>query len=495
LSNDFSNSTEELIYNVRIAPLWDDLRTDINVGDDIYIDQSIAGQVTIRWKGVIYGTSQPVNFDVVLFADGRIRFDYGNGNKYLTPTIGISAGNGTDYTLVSAYDGAGSLTNVNSVLFDLPDPCESPLPPGITLAPDTGCLSGIPTSPGHYAAIIRVTDTSEVPKTASRRFDFHVLPPVIFACDFEQGLCGFAIDNNFGDGGGLWHETTSCRSSLSGHTVPTSLYYGLDSQCNYDVGQTEGVVISPIISLPAGPKATMLSFKYYLETEGVPVSWDIATVAVSVNGGPFNPIADLPAIAESDIQIRFRFRTVDGLLNQFAGFYVDDVEIRGGGLPPMEVAMRFTPQALNPGSQGKWVKAHLVLPEGYAVEHVNADTPVLINELGIESDHVNVSVNEDDLVEVEAAFDRADFCAGTDYGPAEVTVTGLLINGQPFYGTDTIRIISNKLAYITVVASHWLETNCGQPDWCNGLDLDQNSTVDFMDFALLDGCCIQINTQ
>ena len=514
MSSNFFNSTEELSYNVRIAPLWDDLRTDINVGDDIYIDQSIAGQVMIRWQGVTYETGQPVNFDVVLFEDGRIRFDYGDGNNYLTPTIGISAGDGTDYTLVTGYDGAGGLTNANSVLLDLVDPCEMPLPPGITLAPDTGCLSGIPTTPGHYAAIIQVTDSSPVPETTSRRFDFHVLPPVIFACDFEQGLCGFTIDNDFGDGGGLWHETTSCRSGLSGHTVPTSLYYGLDSQCNYDAGQTEGVVTSPVISLPAGSETTMLSFKYYLATERAPAFWDIATVEVSENGGPFNPIAsnsdgsladpsigwslvsvDLPVTAGSDIQIRFRFRTVDSVLNQFAGFYVDDVEIRGGGLPPMEVAMRFTPQALNPGSQGKWVKAHLVLPEDFAVEDVDADTPALINELGIESDYVNVFVNEDDLVEVEAAFDRADFCAGTDYGPAEVTVTGLLTSGQSFYGTDTIRIISNKLAYIAVVASHWLETGCGQPGWCDGFDLDQNSTVDFVDFALLEGCCIEIITE
>ncbi|MHC4677009.1 MAG: LamG-like jellyroll fold domain-containing protein [Planctomycetota bacterium] len=37
-------------------------------------------------------------------------------------------------------------------------------------------------------------------------------------------------------------------------------------------------------------------------------------------------------------------------------------------IPPLEVEMKFTPQALNPGSRGGWVKAHLVLPEGFVVE-------------------------------------------------------------------------------------------------------------------------------
>jgi parallel beta-helix repeat protein len=69
----------------------------------------------------------------------------------------------------------------------------------------------------------------------------------------------------------------------------------------------------------------------------------------------------------------------------------------------IEVAMKFTPQASNPGSEGNWVKAHFVLPEGFLPEDVNTNTPAVIALLGIESDHMNVFINEDDLVEIEVA--------------------------------------------------------------------------------------------
>ena len=158
----------------------------------------------------------------------------------------------------------------------------------------------------------------------------------------------------------------------------------------------------------------------------------------------------------------------------------------------IEVAMKFTPQALNPGSGGKWVKAHLVLPEGFVVDDVDADTPAEIEQLGIGSEYMNVFINEDGLVEIEVAFRRGDFCAAIDYGPGEVTVAGRLTSGQYFYGTDTIRIITNKLGYVVDLASYWLQADCGPPDWCGGLDVDQDSVVDWLDFAMSDGCCIEI---
>jgi len=162
----------------------------------------------------------------------------------------------------------------------------------------------------------------------------------------------------------------------------------------------------------------------------------------------------------------------------------------------IEVAMKFTPQALNPDSRGKWVKAHFVLPAGFMVEDVDAGKPAKIEPLGIESEYINVFINEDGLVEIEAAFGRAAFCsAATDYGPAEVTVVGLLASGQNFYGTDTIKIINKSFEYIGVLSSHWLEGGCGAPDWCGGGDLDHSSVVDFVDFAIFDGCCIEVIRQ
>ncbi|MHC4645578.1 MAG: hypothetical protein ACYTBJ_08745, partial [Planctomycetota bacterium] len=64
--------------------------------------------------------------------------------------------------------------------------------------------------------------------------------------------------------------------------------------------------------------------------------------------------------------------------------------------------------------------------------------------------------------------------------------------GQDFYGTDTIKIINKALDQIAALASYWLTESCGEPDWCAGLDLDQNDAVNFVDFAMMDTPCAEI---
>jgi hypothetical protein len=115
-----ANSIDVLKSNVRIAPLWDNTTTSAT-GKDVFVDKTLAGQVTIRWaakrqldNGTV--TADDVNFSVTLFNDGRFRFDYGPGNQNLTPTIGISAGNGETFVLAT-YDGQADLNGVNSLLW------------------------------------------------------------------------------------------------------------------------------------------------------------------------------------------------------------------------------------------------------------------------------------------------------------------------------------------------------------------------------------------
>ncbi|PQO38848.1 hypothetical protein C5Y96_02970 [Blastopirellula marina] len=106
------NDPAALTTNVRIAALWDDLST-AGVGDDIYIDVSTTDQVTIRWDATLVATGGDVQFQVTLTATGEIRIDFGTGNSQLSPTIGI--GYGTGSSLLSIYDGADELSEVNSV--------------------------------------------------------------------------------------------------------------------------------------------------------------------------------------------------------------------------------------------------------------------------------------------------------------------------------------------------------------------------------------------
>lgn len=112
-----SNSVANLAILPRIAPLWANLRTD-GAGDDIFVDTSHPDQVTIRWRATNEADGGDVNFAVTLFSSGNIRFDYGAGNANLSPTIGISSGNGVTYQL-SKYNGRTNLASAASVQFNL----------------------------------------------------------------------------------------------------------------------------------------------------------------------------------------------------------------------------------------------------------------------------------------------------------------------------------------------------------------------------------------
>jgi hypothetical protein len=151
-SSDWQNSDSGLISAKRIAAMWDDLRTD-GAGEDIFIDASVPGQVTFRWKAETYSGAYPCNLSIVLYADGRIRFHYGSGNTGISATVGISSGDGTHY-LLSSYNNAPSLTNANSLEFTMP----LTLPNGMSLSP-SGVLSGIPTQSGDFSPTFRVTDS------------------------------------------------------------------------------------------------------------------------------------------------------------------------------------------------------------------------------------------------------------------------------------------------------------------------------------------------
>ncbi len=281
-----------------------------------------------------------------------------------------------------AFDGSVS-TGINTpVEIELQATDEGqPDPPGvltyiITLLPSDGSLAdpcagaitSVPYSLASYGN--KVVYTPDTDYTGSDEFNFkandndggsdpnggdsniatvtitvQAQPIVIYEADFESGLAGWDVNNNFGDACGLWHLTGVCQSAGGSHTTPNSLYYGQDSTCNYDAGLSEGIVTSPVISLASVTPPINLSLKYFLTTE-VYSGYDIATLEVSENGGAFTVAAsnqdatlsdpsggwlsktiDLSAMAGSDIQVRARFRTVDGSLNTYDGFYVDDVNV------------------------------------------------------------------------------------------------------------------------------------------------------------------------
>jgi hypothetical protein len=111
--------------------------------------------------------------------------------------------------------------------------------------------------------------------------------------------------------------------------------------------------------------------------------------------------------------------------------------------PPVEAAMKLTPQMLNCNSKGKYVKAHLTLPEEFLPQDVDVNKPAWVEPMGIESESIKVLGAGAGPVRLEICFDREAFCdllTDMNDGSLEVTVIGSLTAGRYFYATDTIKI-------------------------------------------------------
>ncbi|MHC4704501.1 MAG: proprotein convertase P-domain-containing protein, partial [Planctomycetota bacterium] len=160
--------------------------------------------------------------------------------------------------------------------------------------------------------------------------------------------------------------------------------------------------------------------------------------------------------------------------------------------PPVLAEMKFTPQALNTCSGGR-ARAHFVLPDMYEPDDIADWLPARLRLLDMETLSEETKViagkKKTSLNKIMFTFDRAPFCTlETDEPYADVTVYGWLTSGQPFMGTDNIKMITNPQQFLAVLGSYWLTMDCGGADSCNEFDLNGDSAVDFADFAIQQEC-------
>ena len=167
------------------------------------------------------------------------------------------------------------------------------------------------------------------------------IPTIAFSDDMESGL-GWTSD-------GLWHhETYRYNSPISSWAYNTGPPY-----YTYNTGTSNsGSLTSSVIDLSDFSSAT-LAFEAFYQTEGMGTYWDRRKVQVGIDGVftdvdqlsgdpmlKWNAYAvDISSYAGKNVQVRFSFDTIDGALNDFEGWYIDDVSIFGESseenLPPV----------------------------------------------------------------------------------------------------------------------------------------------------------------
>ncbi len=167
---------------------------------------------------------------------------------------------------------------------------------------------------------------------------------VLFFDDMENGINNWTIEVYLTDD--LWHQTETNFNS------PThSWWCGLEGIGNYNTGnQISTAVISPVIDLTVIDTTVTLQFfeNYNTEigydccmvdvtTDGglswIPLRGSLGTAPSGSSGGWITSVLDLTNYTGNEIKIRFYFDTTDSILNDYPGWFFDDVIVFYDGVP------------------------------------------------------------------------------------------------------------------------------------------------------------------
>lgn len=110
------------------------------------------------------------------------------------------------------------------------------------------------------------------------------------------------------------------------------------------------------------------------------------------------------------------------------------------GSPVLFADVDIIPNVINLKSKGKWITAHVELPNEYDVTDIDIGT-VLLNDVIPAAEHPNAIGDHDGdgVLDLMMKFDRAAvYLPGT--GDVEIIITGKLTDGTKFGGSDTVRV-------------------------------------------------------
>jgi len=108
--------------------------------------------------------------------------------------------------------------------------------------------------------------------------------------------------------------------------------------------------------------------------------------------------------------------------------------------PPIPAEVGIVPRTINLASKGKWIACYIWLGEDYNVADIDPNSILLEGEIQAES----LWFDEDQQVAM-SRFSRSEAQGILNTGQVELTITGELIDGTVFEGTDVIRVIHKGL--------------------------------------------------
>ncbi|OGF67360.1 MAG: hypothetical protein A2Y62_06220 [Candidatus Fischerbacteria bacterium RBG_13_37_8] len=270
----------------------------------------------------------------------------GNNNGIIDPGESVQVA----VTLIN--DGIGNLTNINGTL--------STATSGVTINDNNASFPNIPNggtgtsiaphftysvsntftcgNPIDFSLALAYTEGSN--NTSFQHTVGNMTTTTLLNEDWETGSDGWSMT-------GLWHLTTQAAQACMAEPYPspvTVAYYGQDSTCNFNTGATTSGNLDRTTPVPGITASSQLSFMYVYQGEGS-TSYDRAYAYVSPDGTTWTQVWTVGSAAQltwissgnlslatwagQSIRVRFRFDSVDGTLNTYLGFAVDNVQVSG----------------------------------------------------------------------------------------------------------------------------------------------------------------------
>ena len=133
----------------------------------------------------------------------------------------------------------------------------------------------------------------------------------------------------------------------------------------------------------------------------------------------------------------------NGKYMQFFKGIIDEIQISNTALR-LAAQIDINPDTLNLKSNGQWITAFITLPEGYSVEDIDPDT-VKLEKVALAWSEIQdgVFMAKFDRGEVQGAINDVDGSEpDTKFREVTLIVRGEFSNGQPFEGSDTVRVIT-----------------------------------------------------
>ena len=113
--------------------------------------------------------------------------------------------------------------------------------------------------------------------------------------------------------------------------------------------------------------------------------------------------------------------------------------------PVVNATIDIDPNTLNLKSKGKWITCYIELPDGYNVADINVTTILLNDTIPIDpSAPMEIGDHDGDgIPDIMVKFSRSAVQDIVSPGDATLTITGKLIDGIAFDGSDVIRVIDS----------------------------------------------------